>query len=158
MIKSGIIKVTDMLVQNIILNIILAVTSGVVVALINHFLTNDRKRNEEEREMKIKAYSSLLDSARAFLDDPNLPKKERREIKRQFLQKYYNEIILFADKEVQDKIEGFISTGGVSATNPGNQVTKLKDMIISIRKDLNFHDSIPEDFKMYSLDVEEERD
>lgn len=135
-------------------SIVIAITSGALVSIFNYLLTKDSER----RSNKIKIYASLLDNARAFLDDPNLSKEERRKIKSDFLKKYYNEIILFANKDVRKEIEDFIHTGGVSATNSGAQVTKLRNMIISIRKDLGSNDEIGDDFKMYSLDIGEERD
>ena len=144
--------------NSIMLVFISGLISGLVVALVNHFLTTRQRREKEKREQKLKSYSVFLDGARAFLDDPNYSKDERRKIKKRFLAKYYDEIILFADKDVQEKIESFINTGGVSATNPGDQVAKFREMIISIRKDLGFSSKISENFKMYSLDVGEERD
>ncbi len=143
---------------SVVQSLLVAVVTAIVVSLINHYLTTAQRKKNEIREMKRKAYSELLDSSRAFLDDPNLSKDERRAIKKKFLEKYYNEIILFADTDVQNGIEDFVKTGGVSSTNPGSQVSKLKNMIISIRKDLEFEDSVSEDFKMYSLDIGEERD
>lgn len=134
-------------------SIIIAITSGAIVSIFNYLLIKDR----EKAANKMKVYASLLDNARAFLDDPNLSKSERREIKKEFLKKYYNEVILFADKNVRKEIEDFIHTGGVSATNPGKQVTKLKNMIIAIRKDLGNNDEMGNDFKMYSLEIGEER-
>ena len=70
---------------NILQSIIIAVTSGVIVSLINHFLTSKQKREESTRDLKMKAYSLLLDSSRAFLDDPNLSKEQRRQVKSNFL-------------------------------------------------------------------------
>ncbi|HLP86784.1 MAG TPA: hypothetical protein VK153_02815 [Candidatus Paceibacterota bacterium] len=140
--------------MNFLQSIIIAITSAAVVSIFNYLLTRD----QEKRAIKMKIYTSLLDNARAFLDDPNLSKEERRKVKKEFLQKYYNEVILFADKDVRREIEDFIHTGGVSATNQDNQVTKLRNMIIAIRKDLGSNDEITKDFKMYSLDIGEERD
>lgn len=131
-------------------NIIIAITSGAVVSIFNYFLTKDK----EQRENRIKSYSSLLHNARAFLDDPNLSEKEKRDLKERFLQKYYNEIILFAKKDVRFEIENFIKTGGVSSTNPGVQITKLKNMISVIRKDIGSTEDGFDDFKMYSLEIE----
>lgn len=140
--------------MNILQNIIIAVTSGAVVSIFNYLFTKDK----EKRDIKIKSYSSLLDNARAFLDDPSLSKEQRREVKKEFLKKYYNDIILFADKNVQNKTEDFIKTGGVSATNPSEQVIKLGKIINAIRKDLGHKENVSDNFKMYSLDIEEERD
>lgn len=140
--------------MDILQSIVIAITSGAVVSFFNYLLTKDK----EKREQKIKSYSSLLDSSRAFLDDPNLSKDDRRNIKNIFLKKYYDEVILFADSSVRKEIENFIQTGGVSATNSGDQVKRLKNMIQAIRRDLGHKDNIGDDFKMYSLDVGNERD
>lgn len=134
-------------------SLLVAVVTAAAVSLINNYFTNTQQRKNEIREMKRKAYSELLDSTRAFMDDPNLSANERRITKKKFLEKYYNEIILFADVDVQIKIESFIKTGGVSSAATGVQVSKLKDMIISIRKDLEFECGISDDFKMYSLEI-----
>jgi hypothetical protein len=140
--------------MNILQSIIIAITSGAVVSIFNYLLTKD----QEQRQSKMKSYSALLDNARAFLDDPNLSKEERRKIKKAFLQKYYDEVILIADTDTQKEIENFIKTGGVSATNSGIQVRKLRNMIQAIRKDLGSKGDLLEDFKMYSLDIGDERD
>lgn len=100
----------------------------------------------------------FLDNARAFIDDPNLSKEERRKSKKIFLEKYYNEIILFANNEIQEKVESFINTGGVAKAEEGIQVKKLKDMIKAIRKDLGFNTELHRDFKLYTLDIGGERD
>jgi hypothetical protein len=144
--------------MDLIENIAIAVLSGVVVSIANYFISDKQKREEERRDAKLKSYSSFLDNARAFLSDPSLSKEDRRVVKKEFLQKYYNEIILFADKNVQKSIEYFIQTGGVSATNPGDQVSRFKEMVVSIRKDLGSNGGVGDDFKMYSLDIGEERD
>lgn len=140
--------------MDILRSIIIAITSGAVVSIFNYLLTKEGER----RQSKMKSYSAFLDNARAFLDDPNLSKEERRKIKRVFLQKYYDEIILFADIRTRKEIESFIQSGGVSATNPGVQIKKFKNMIQAIRKDLGNKGDLQEDFKMYSLDIGEERD
>lgn len=140
--------------MDILQSIIIAITSGAVVSIFNYLLTKD----EEKRSSKIKSYSTLLDNARAFLDDPNLSKEKRRELKRAFLSKYYDEVILFADINTRKEIESFIQTGGVSSTGQGSQVKKLRNMIQAIRVDLGSRGDLPEDFKMYSLDIGEERD
>lgn len=139
--------------MDILQSIVIAVTTGAVVSIFNYLLTKD----EEKRQFKLKSYSTLLDNARAFLDDPNLNNEERRKIKKAFLQKYYDEIILFADNNTRKEIESFIDTGGVSSTNQGVQVSKLRSMIQAIRRDLGSVGDLPEDFKMYSLDIGDER-
>jgi hypothetical protein len=140
--------------MDILQSIIIAITSGAVVSIFNYLLTKD----EEKMQSKMKSYSTLLDSARAFLDDPNLTKQERRELKKAFLRKYYDEVILFADIDARREIENFIQTGGVSSTNQGPQVKKLRNMIQAIRRDLDSKGDLPEDFEMYSLDIGDERD
>ncbi len=140
--------------MDILQSIVIAITSGAVVSIFNYLLTKD----EEKRQFKMKSYSELLDNTRAFLDDPNLSKEERRKVKKAFLKKYYDEIILFANKDTQKEIEDFIKTGGVSSTNSDGQVEKLKNMIQAIRKDLGNKGNLSQDFKMYSLDIGEERD
>lgn len=137
----------------IIETIVIAVVVGVIMAVVNHFLISKKRKYEEIREMKRKAYSELLDSSRAFMDDPSLSEEHAREVKKRFIAKYYNEIILFADKKVQQTIESFIQTGGVSSADSGEQVSKFKDMVVTIRKDLDFDGDLSENFKMYSLEI-----
>lgn len=140
--------------MDILQSIIIAITTGAVVSIFNNLLSKD----EEKRQSKMKSYSAFLDNARAFLDDPNLDKVERRKLKKIFLQKYYDEVILFADSNTRKEIENFIQSGGVSSVNPGVQIKKFRNMIEAIRKDLGNKDSLSEDFTMYSLDIGEERD
>jgi|GEM_PF-5132038 hypothetical protein len=144
--------------MDLINSISIAVISAVVVSIVNYFILDKQKREEERRAAKINSYSSLLDNARAFLSDPNLSKDDRRKVKKDFLKKYYNEIILFADEKVRKSIENFIQTGGVSSVNNGDQLNRFRKMVSSIRRDLGSNSGLKDDFEMYSLDIGEERD
>lgn len=130
--------------------VVLAITSGLVVAVFTWWATEKRQKQEERRQFKLKSFTELLNNSRAFLDDPNLELRQKGKMKDEFIKKYYDEIILFADKEVQDKIEAFIEKGGVSVTNPSPGVSRLKEMIAAIRNDLGFGGHVRSDFKMYS--------
>lgn len=88
-------------------------------------------------EKKFESYSELINFARPFLSDPWITNfNEARELSLNFFQKYNNEILPFAPREVVYSVQNFLFNSWTKYANTGIQLDAFNKMIDAIRKDL----------------------
>jgi len=117
-----------------------AVVGGGIVAVINYYLGIKKRREELKEEFKRKAYGDFFDKARSFLNDPNLSKKEIIDRQKEFIGKYYNEIMVSAPKEIIRATEDFFNTVSIIRADKDEKTEALDKLLKSIRKDLGLDD------------------
>jgi len=139
-------------------SLIFAIIGGAVVALIEFLLRKRERQYFEGIKYRRKSYTDLLINIKGFLDSSKLTYEEKSRVKQKFLDKYYNEIWLYASPTVIKEMNRFLR--GVSDKEPNidkNSVT-LGRTILAIRKSLGiknadfifFNRLTPEDYEIYS--------
>ncbi len=117
-----------------------AIIGGGLVSFINYFFDVRKRREEIKEEFKRKAYGDFLDKARSFLNDPNLSKTEIIDRQKEFIAKYYNEIMVSAPKEIIKAVEDFFNTVSIAHTDKDEKTEALDKLLKNIRKDLRLDD------------------
>lgn len=142
--------------QNILIPLGAAMVGGSVVAYINYVLDIKKRRQELKEEFKRKAYGEFLDKARSFLNDPNLSKENIIKFQKEFIKKYYNEIIVSAPKEIIKLVEEFFNTVSITYANEDDKTKAIDNLLRAIRKDLRLDDVSNSErlFKAYSPNIE----
>ena len=139
-------------------SLISAVIGGAVVALVNFLLRKRERQYFEEVEHRRKSYTDLLNNVRGFLNDPNVSEEEKRNMKKDFIKKYYNEVWLYAPPMVIKKMNNFFQSITITKANPDDKTKALGETMLAIRKSLGnknddfifFNRLKPEDYKLYS--------
>jgi hypothetical protein len=139
-------------------SLISAVIGGAVVALVNFLLRKRERQYFEEVEYRRKSYTDLLNNVRGFLNDPNVSEEEKRNMKKDFIKKYYNEVWLYASPMVIKKMNKFFQSITITKANPDDKTKALGETMLAIRKSLGnknddfifFNRLKSEDYKLYS--------
>jgi len=139
-------------------SLISAVIGGAVVALVNFLLRKRERQYFEEVKYRRKSYTDLLNNVRGFLNDPNVPEEEKRNMKKDFIKKYYNEVWLYASPTVIKKMNNFFQSVTITKANPDEKTKALGETMLAIRKSLGnknddfifFNRLKPEDYELYS--------
>ena len=113
-----------------------SIIGGAIVAFVNFLLRKRERQYFEEVEYKRKSYSDLLDNVRGFLDDPNVPDDKKKNMKWEFLKRYYNEIWIYASPTVIKRMNEFFSTVTITRANPDEKTKALGKTILAIRRSL----------------------
>lgn len=113
-----------------------SIIGGAIVAFVNFLLRKRERQYFEEVEYKRKSYSDLLDNVRGFLDDPNVPDDKKKNMKWEFLKRYYNEIWIYAPPTVIKRMNEFFSTVTITRANPDEKTKALGKIILAIRRSL----------------------
>jgi len=142
--------------QNILIPLGAAIVGGSIVAYINYVLDIKKRREELKEEFKRKAYGEFLDKARSFLNDPNLNKEDIIKFQKEFIKKYYNEIMVSAPKEIIKLVEDFFNTVSITYTNEDKKTKAIDNLLRAIRKDLGLDDvsGLERLFKGYTPNIE----
>lgn len=122
---------------SVLLYLLSSIIGGVVVKIIDYFLRLREKRRELKQQFKREAYGNFLNKARSFLNDPNMDEEEIINYQKEFIKRYYNEIIVSAPQEVVEAIENFFETVSIAYANKDETTEALEQAITKIRKDLN---------------------
>jgi len=145
----------------ILIPLLSAIIGGSIVAFVNYLLDIKKRKAELKEEFKRKAYGKFLNKARSFLNDPNLTKEDTIKYQKEFIEKYYNEIMVSAPKEVIKLVEDFFDTVSISFTNEDKKTRAIDNLLKGIRKDLGLNDISSERlFKSYTPNtkkIEEEK-
>ena len=142
--------------KDVLIPLLSAIIGGSIVAFVNFKLDVRKKREELKEEFKRKAYGEFIDMARSFLNDPNLSKEEIIERQKKFIEKYYNEIMVSAPREIIKLIEDFFETVSIAYANEDEKTKAVDKIVRAMRKDLGLND-VPELkrlFKAYTPNVE----
>lgn len=121
--------------------ILIAILSGTTVAFVNYFLFLKQKFRELERSQKLEAYGEFLDSARGFLNDPNLDFDKSFEAQQDFIKRFYNKIWVYASNDVIKSVDNFFNSVSISHTNDDDKTRALNELIVKIREDLGLKTS-----------------
>lgn len=113
-----------------------SIIGGAIVAFVNFLLRKRERQYFEEVEYKRKSYSDLLDNVRGFLDDPNVSDDKKKNMKWEFLKRYYNEIWIYASPTVIKRMNEFFSTVTITRANPDEKTKALGKTILAIRRSL----------------------
>ncbi len=145
--------------MNLTINsLIYSIIGGAVVAFVNFLLRKREKQYFEEMKYRRKSYTDLLNNVRGFLDDPNVSDEKKREMKQDFIKKYYNEIWLYASPTVIKKMNKFFQSVTITKANPDEKTMALGETMLAIRKSLGnknaniifFNRLKSEDYELYS--------
>ena len=131
-----------------------AVIGGGVVAFINYWLGIKGKKEFLKEEAKRKAYGDFLNNAKAFANDPNMSPDDAIQKQKNFIKKYYNEIILSAPKEVIDSIDDFFDSVSISYANDREKIKSFSNMITKMREDLGSDNIKNDNLKIYTPTAE----
>lgn len=131
-----------------------AIIGGGVVSFINYWLGIKGKKEFLKEESKRKAYGDFLNNAKAFTNDPNMTKKDALQKQKNFIKKYYNEIILSAPSDVISSIDSFFNSVSISYANEDNKTKSFNKMIEVMRGDLALDEIKNKDLKIYTPNKE----
>jgi len=142
--------------KDVLVPLLSAVIGGGVVAFINYYFDIQKRREELKEEFKRKAYGEFIDMARSFLNDPNLTEEEIIKNQKRFIEKYYNEIMVSAPKEIIKSVEDFFNTVSIAYVNEDERTKAIDNLLRAIRKDLKLDDvsDLERLFKGYSPNIE----
>ncbi|MFW6173900.1 MAG: hypothetical protein ACOC5T_09160 [Elusimicrobiota bacterium] len=111
------------------------------------------KRHELKRQFKREAYGNFLNKARSFLNDPNMNRKEIIDYQKEFIERYYNEIIVSAPEDVVEAIESFFETVSIGYAKKDESTEALEQVVSKIRKDLGLEEGNIQ-YKAYTPNLE----
>lgn len=136
-------------------NILSAIIGGSSVALINYLLRKKERKYFQEMENRRKSYTDLLINLKGFLVNIKTPKN--KELKQKFLDKYYNEIWLYAPSAVIKAMNNFLKNISDNQPSIDQKSIALGRAVLAIRKSLGIKNSSPilnklkpQDYKIYS--------
>jgi hypothetical protein len=115
-------------------SLIFAIIGGAVVAFVNFLLRKRERQYFEEVKYRRKSYTDLLINIRGFLENPKPGEKEKSEMKQKFLDKYYNEIWLYASPTVIKGMNRFLRSISDKKPNIDKNSIALGRIILNIRK------------------------
>ena len=145
--------------MDLIMNSLISATiGGTIVAVVTSLLRKRERQYFIEITYRRQSYTNLLINIKGFLENPKLSDVKKSEMKQNFLDKYYNEIWLYASPEVIKKMNRFLK--GISDKKPTidkNSIT-LGKLILAVRKSLGirnadfifFNKLKPKDYEIYS--------
>ena len=104
---------------------------------VGHYFNTKFETYKKTSEKKFESYSELINFARPFLSDPWITNfAEAKELSLSFFQKYNNEILPFAPREVVYSVQNFLFNSWTKYANPGIQLDAFSKMIDAVRNDL----------------------
>lgn len=119
---------------------IIAVISILFSALalyIGHKNNKEFEKYKKTFDKKFESYSDLIALTKPFLNDPALNFKDAKDLAKRFIEKYNNEILPFAPKEIVDAVQEFLYNSWTMVAGSNVQTKALTGIIQAIRKDLN---------------------
>lgn len=131
-----------------------AVLGGAIVSLVNYSLGIRGKKEFLKEEAKRKAYGDFLNNAKAFTNDPNMSSEDALQKQKNFIKKYYNEIILSAPKRVISSIDGFFDSVSISYANDDDKTKAFNEMVMIMREDLELDEIDDKNLKIYTPNKE----
>ena len=144
----------DILYKDFLIPLGSAVLGGAIVSLVNYSLGIRGKKEFLKEEAKRKAYGDFLNNVKAFTNDPNMSPEDALQKQKNFIKKYYNEIILSAPKKVIFSIDGFFDSVSISYANDDDKTKAFNEMVRIMRKDLALDKIDNENLKIYTPNKE----
>ena len=154
---------TNLLISTV--SLISAIIGGAIVTFVNFVLRKMERRYFEAIKHRRESYTNLLINVKGFFENPRLSNGEKNKMKQKFLDKYYNEIWLYASPTVIKEMNRFLKGISDKKSNIDKNSIALGRIILAIRKSLGikntdfifFNKLKPEDYEFYSSIEKQEK-
>jgi len=141
-------------------SLIISIFSGIFslfAIYISHQKNKEFENYKRNSDKKIESYTELINLTKPFLNDPALTFKEAKNLSKLFIEKYNNEILPFAPKEIVDEVQGFLFNAGTKFANTDSKTKSLFKIIQAIRKDLGLKRLDLETLEFHTINEEQLR-
>ena len=135
----------------------LVISTGLPI-LIWYYYNKKIEIYKKTSEKKFASYTELINFARPFMSDPWIINfEEAKKLSLSFFQKYNNEILPFAPRDVVYAAQNFLFNSWTKYANPGIQLDAFSKLINTIRKDLWLEPLDWKEVEFHALNEEELR-
>lgn len=117
-------------------SLVTLILSAFISTCVSYYFNKKAEINRIRFDKKLESYSRLINLAKAFMNDPSLQKENAKQMANEFIEKYNNEILPFAPKNVVVAVQEFLFNSWTKYADSNSQTKSLIGVIQAIRKDL----------------------